>query len=260
MKDVRTGFLDAIGELRKKTKRKNATVIAILNSISCEELAKNRLYNKEEEDVRFDSYYLEKHEVARRKLIDRLKTELGKAGFDFQLLTEENGDDFGRRDIVPIHNGRRLAIESKDGQRLGVEIKGSVGLDISQLERYLLSGEKLLLVRIITNQVKLLDPQDYTEHLNSAMQDLTSKAQRILDDRQFLVPGLECSRCPLTNCVYNKSVKKIDRKFVCMTHEDFNEDLTRFLQNLYPTIERAVEIILQELGVKPTISLKVQAE
>ncbi|MGA2973109.1 MAG: hypothetical protein ABSE39_10905 [Candidatus Bathyarchaeia archaeon] len=79
VENVRAEFLDAIGELRKRAKRKNATVIAILNSISCEELAKHRLYNKEEEDVRFDSYYLQKHEVARRKLIDRLKTELGKA-------------------------------------------------------------------------------------------------------------------------------------------------------------------------------------
>jgi hypothetical protein len=33
-----------------------------------------------QEDVRFDSYYLEKHELAKRKLVERLKSALAEAG------------------------------------------------------------------------------------------------------------------------------------------------------------------------------------
>ena len=46
----------------------------------------------------------------------------------------------------------------------------------------------------------------------------------------FRYRGLECSRFLVENCVYNKSVKMIDKKFVYMTHEDFIEDLTRFFR------------------------------
>jgi hypothetical protein len=195
----------------------------------------------------FDPYYREKHEVAKRKLIDRLKSELIEAGVDFQLLAEENGT-LGRHDVIVITNGRRPTIRGRNGKALPVEIKASRGLDLAQIERYLLSGELLLLIRIMTGQVKLLNPSDFSEFLKESVRDLSDKALRILDGRPFLVTGYECNHCPVKSCPHNRP-RKQNRAFVCMKQEDFDADLPNFLANLYPTIDRAVQVTLKELGI-----------
>jgi hypothetical protein len=260
IKEIWAEYLRLIDELRKKAKATKAKVVAVLTTTSCEALANHRIMTKERaEDVRFDSYYLEKHELAKRKLVDRLKSALTEAKEEFQILTEQD-EGFGRNDIVVIRNGRKLTVEGKNGEALPIEVKASVGLDLAQLERYLMSGERLLLVRVMTGQVKLLDPKDCQEYLNESIKDLLAKAQRILGGRGFLVSGSECSKCPLETCLYNKLTRRTERRFIHMTHEDFGEDLTRFMENLYPTIERAVGIILDELGVGTKLSLRVLNE
>jgi hypothetical protein len=234
--------------LNGKSGSSKAKVAAVLTSTACEELASHVIMNGGciGEDVRFDSYYREKHEVAKRKFVDRLKSELTNADSGFQIRTEDTSE-LGRRDVV-ISDGRQLTIET-NGKTLPVEIKASVGLDLAQIERYLLSGEPLLLVRIMTRQVKLLNPLDFSAFLEESVRDLSDKALRILDGRPFLVTGYECNNCPVKSCPHNRT-QKPNRAFVCMKQDDFDTDLSNFLTNLYPTIDRAVQIALKELGVE----------
>jgi hypothetical protein len=188
-------YVKAVDELRKNVKASRAKTLAILASTSCEALAKHQIETKEMEDAKFDAYYREKHELAKRKLIDLLKTALIEANVDFQILTEED-TGYGKNDVVVIRNGRRLTVESKDGVVLAVEIKASMGLDLTQIERYLLAGEKLLLLRIMTGQAKLLDPEMHSEFLNQSTRDLAAKAQRLLDSKPIVITGVECYHCP----------------------------------------------------------------
>jgi hypothetical protein len=245
--DVSSRYLRLIEKLNGKSGSSKAKVAAVLASTACEELASHVIMDGGcfDDDARFDSYYREKHEVAKRKFVDRLKSELTNVDSGFQIRTEE-ASDLGRRDVV-ITDGRQLTIET-NGKTLPVEIKASVGLDLAQIERYLLSGEPLLLVRIMTGQVKLLKPSDFSAFLKESVRDLSDKALRILDGRPFLVTGYECNRCPVRSCPHNRTRKPI-RGFVCMKQDEFDADLPNFLTNLYPTIDRAVQVTLKELGI-----------
>jgi len=249
--NIHDEYLKSVSQLSKMSgKSSKAKVASILASTTCEKLASHLILNggDDSEDVQFDKYYSEKHEVAKRKLVDRLKTELSNAGQDLQFFVcTEEANDLGRFDLT-IVNGSRLEIQAKNGKKLVVEVKASLGLDLGQIERYLLNGEPLLIIRIMTGQVKLLRPQELSKFLEESMRDLTSKAERILRDRLFLVLGYECYRCHLKNCSHNKSREK-ERRIITMGQKEFEEDFKAFMRNLYPTIDEAVRVILRELEV-----------
>ena len=245
--DVSSRYLLLVEKLNGKSGSSKAKVAAVLASTACEELAAHVIMNGGcfDDDARFDSYYREKHEVAKRKFVDRLKSELTNVDSGFQIRTEDTSE-LGRRDVV-ITNGKQLTIET-NGRTLPVEIKASVGLDLAQIERYLLSGEPLLLVRIMTGQVKLLKPSDFSAYIEQSIRDLSDKAVRILDGRPFLVTGYECNQCPVKSCPHNRA-RKPNRRFVYMKQEEFDVDLSDFLRNLYPTIDEAVQVVLRELCI-----------
>jgi hypothetical protein len=245
--DCRFQYPQLVEMLNRRSGSSKAKVAAVLASTTCEELASHIIMNRDniEEDTRFDSYYREKHEVAKRKFVDRLKSALTDSGVGIRIKTEEVSE-LGRRDVV-ISDERQLTIKT-NGKTLPVEIKASIGLDLAQIERYLLSGEPLLLVRIMTGQVKLLKPSDFSAFLRESVRDLSGKALRILDGRPFSVTGYECNHCPVKSCPHNRTQKQ-NRAFVCMKQDDFDADLSRFLTNLYPAVDRAVQVALKELGV-----------
>lgn len=261
LSDVRAEYLRLVDALRTQAEASRAKVAAVLTTTTCEQLASHIIMlNGNVEEAWFDSYYLEKHELAKRKLVDRLKSALVESKIDLQILTETG--ELGRNDVVVIRNGRRLAVEGPNGDTLAIEIKASLGLDLSQIERYLLTGERLLLVRVLTQQVKLLDPNEHVEFLYESIKDVTAKAQRILDGKTILIPGVECNRCSLLQCPHNR-VREVDgRRFIRMDQEEFDEDPDLFLKQLYPTIEKAVTVILSELALRKTMhpSLKAHVE
>ena len=245
--DYRLHYPELVETLSRRSGSSKPKVAAVLASTSCEELASHIIVNGDsmEEDTRFDSYYREKHETAKRKFVDRLKSALTNPGVGFQIKTEEMCE-LGRRDVI-ITDARQLTIET-NGKTLPVEIKASIGLDLVQVERYLLSGEPLLLVRIMTGQIKLLKPSDFSAYLEQSIRDLSERAMRILDGRPFLVTGYECHGCPVKSCPRNRT-RKPSRRLVCMKQEEFDADLSGFLRNLYPTIDEAVRVALRELDI-----------
>ena len=245
--DCRFQYPQLVEMLNRRSGSSKAKVAAVLASTTCEELASHIIMDRAsiEENARFDSYYREKHEVAKRKFVDRLKSALTDSGVGIRIKTEEMSE-LGRRDVV-ISDERQLTIKT-NGKTLPVEIKASVGLDLAQVERYLLSGEPLLLVRIMTGQVKLLKPSDFSAYVEQSIRDLSDKALRILEGRPFLVTGYECNHCPVKSCPHNRT-RKPNRRFVYMKQEEFDTDLSDFLRNLYPTIDEAVQVVLRELRI-----------
>lgn len=249
-----------LGLSEKSNGSSRARVGAILSSTMCEQLASHLIFDRNsgvEKDLQFDPYYGEKHEMTKRKFVDRLKTKLTEAGKELQfIIRTEEPSDFGHYDLVII-NGNQLKIQTKDGGAIAVEFKASLGLDLSQIERYLLNGDTLLIVRIITGQVIKLSPYKLTEFLEESVRDLTSKAKRLTQGHPFSVPGYECRKCPLMECGHNRLPETRGRRLISMGQKEFEEDFETFTQNLFPTIDRAVEIVLEHLEIdckKPSVS------
>jgi hypothetical protein len=238
-----------IDELKSRSGASAAKIAAVLFSTTCECYATELLFGlSPRPKVRFDPYYRMKHEGAKLKLIDLLKSALTSARVSFQLLTEEEGE-LGRNDVTIVVNSSGLSVQG-NGRRIVVEIKASLGLELAQLERYMLRGHPLLLVRIMTGQVTLLDPDDHAKFLDDTALNFSDKAQRMLEWKPILVPGYECRDCPATGCRYNKSIPKPDWNFFFMKPEEFDADLALYLRNLYPTVSKAAQMILEELEIK----------
>jgi hypothetical protein len=258
---IRDEYKQVILELTEKSNGSSrARIGAVLSSTMCEQLASHLIFDRNsgvEKDLHFDPYYGEKHEFTKRKFVDRLKTRLTEAGKELQfMIRTEEPSDFGHYDLVII-NGNQLKIQTKDGRTIAVEFKASLGIDLSQIERYLLNGDTLLIVRIITGQVIRLSPHKLSEFLEESVRDLTSKAKRLTQGHPFSVPGYECCKCPITECSHNKLPETQGRRLISMGQKEFEEDFETFTQNLFPTIDRTVEIVLKHLEIdckKPSVS------
>jgi hypothetical protein len=192
-----------------------------------------------------------KHEAAKRKLVDLLKSALTSAGVSFQLTTEEEAE-LGRNDVVIVVNSSGVSVQG-NGRRILVEIKASLGLDLAQIERYMLKGNPLLLVRIMTGQVTLIDPEDHAKFLDDTTLNFADKAERLLEWKPILVPGYECRDCPATSCPHNGLLPKSGWEVFHMKSEEFDADLAMYLRNLYPTLNKAVQAILSELAIKTEV-------
>jgi len=250
--EIRREYLQLTQELSDRSNNASrARVEAILSSTICERLSSYMISNDKRhlEGPRFDPYYSEKHEMTKRKFVDRMKTRLSELGKEAQFLVQtEEPSDFGRSDLVII-NGNQLKISAMGGRAVRVELKASRGLDLSQIERYLLNAETLLLVRVMTGHVARLSPNKLSAFLEESLRDLSRKAKRLIDGRQFLIPGQECHKCPIKECNHNKSRQSKQSIFVTINHKEFERDLEEFMLNLYPTIDKAIHAVFEELGI-----------
>jgi hypothetical protein len=242
-----SNYLRLIDALKKVSRSSKAKIASVLGTTTCEVQASQVMRAASEEGLVFDPYYVEKHEVAKRAFIEQLTTELYKAKANFQLKLEEIGE-LGRYDIVIVLAG----INGKHEKRLVVEVKAGLSLDLTQIERYLMVGERLLLIRIMTRQAKLFTPEEYSDLLASASQNVAAKAERILNNQALLIPGPECYRCPVRTCPHNKTKEDQKRGLIRQEQKNFEADAGAFMRNLYPTISTAVQIALADLEVNTT--------
>jgi len=94
--NAKDDYLDLISKLVQESGSSKAKTASILASTLCDKLVHHLISNGNghQEDVRFDSYYREKHELAKRKLVERLKSKLESNGktAHFFMSTEEVGE------------------------------------------------------------------------------------------------------------------------------------------------------------------------
>jgi len=225
-----------------------AMVMKVLSENACERFIQHLLQNPNHTaNEGFDRYYHEKHEFYKRKLVDRLKNRLEEAGYSVLIATEENVET-GRYDVA-IVSGRQIKILNGN-EEIVVEIKGSLGIGLEQIERYLLNSAVIILVRVVTGHVARLKTGDYVDFLTESLRDLIRKAERILRNRPVIIRGPSCRGCPMKTCKHNDGSNNMrDERFrrIAMHDAEFNFDLDKLLRNTYPTIEKAVDIVLQEL-------------
>ena len=218
----------------------------IVGETVCEKYAWALITGRRRIQQRFDPYYSEKHELAKHKLIQRLCSELQRVGKRVAVKNEA-ATDFGKFDVLIVESNP-VRILSHGDFEIVVEIKTGFSLNLAQIERYLSSNRTVVLVRFSTEQVTTLRPTDYQQFLVESRQDRFDVLNRLLNNHALMIPGEECSECQISDCHHNRQAENRERTSV-ITPRDFGSDLCDFLDHLYPCINKAVRIILSELGI-----------
>lgn len=266
LRELRNEYVRLAGEiasmygLTHRGKPRVAAVMRILSGNECERLIQHLLQNPSRAaNEGFDRYYGEKHEFYKRKLVDRLKSRLEEAGHNVLITTEESVET-GRYDIT-IVSGRQVRILNGDGEEeIVIEIKGSLGIALEHVERYLWNNTVLIIVRVVTGHVTKLKTSEYADLLTESLKDLIKKAERVLRNKPVMIRGAGCRRCPAKTCPHNDNSREEHFKRIAMRDEEFNFDLDKLLKNTYPTIEKVVEMVMEELNLKNKKALVVAGE
>ena len=195
--------------------------------------------------MKFDSIYREKSTFATIKILDHLKSRLDREGIRARLSTEEKSE-FGRYDVV-ITQGTPCLIFKNGEKKIRLEIKASLGLPLEQVERYLWDPSPLILVRVITGQVVLLKPSEMGEFVRFSTSTTLDKAQRVIGDNPYTVPGPSCYSCLDAACQFNKRRESREKALVKMSDADFGADLRLFFANLPYVTSRTADFVVQEL-------------
>ena len=226
----------------------NTKVLKLLSNYSCENRIMQTLISKEPEvNARFDFYYREKSEFATVKILDRIKTMLSASGIEATIQTEVPSC-VGRSDAVVALRNPSIASPGKN-QRIRIEIKASSGIDFEQIGRYLLEPSPLILVRIATGQVAKLSVSDLQSYTTFILQEFIAKVERLLSQKCYVVPGIDCNGCLDAKCVYNKNEGKARRnkKIITVPDTEFSDDISSFFKNLSYVAERTGMIVVEEL-------------
>jgi len=229
----------ALNQLSKATSASKARALKALGETVCEKRILGELNNHlPNSQQQFDPYYNKKHEFAKRKLVHLLYSALGDFATQVSIRTEVS-TQIGRFDIT-------LTTENSE---IAIEIKAGVSLNLSQVERYLYSGKKVVLVRIPLEQVAVLRPDHYGPFLKRADEERLAAVKRLLGGVVHSIPGPECSQCPILECEYNRF--KPNSNVGRITPHDIGADLEDFSKHLYPSLEKAVRTIVNDLGISP---------
>ncbi len=243
------GKIATMNGLSYQSKPKVSTVMKILADYECERLISHLLRNPDCENNKFDRYYSQKHEFYKTKLIDRLKNVLAEMGKSVLIATEKRVDT-GRYDVTIISNGNVIKIEDGNGKEVVIEVKGSLNVDLGQIERYLWNNIVLIIVRVVTGHVIKLRTSENAEFLSESLKDLIEKAERILENQPIKIPGYNCYQCSNSECEHaNKKRKNNNFKRIAMQDEEFNFDFGQLLKNSYPTINKTVKLAIEELDL-----------
>jgi hypothetical protein len=251
----KTKLLNLVQELAQKNgwssrgRVRSPAVLGLLGEGACERAIGYRLANPDyREPAKFDTYYAEKNEFATTFLLDNLKRRLDLAGYKAALATEVGGDAIGTYDVVVVQ-GRGVPCLVMKGSvpMVRIEIKGSLGLPMKQLGRYMLNEVPIVLCRVVIGTTILLRPRDHEEFVNFYADLLVAKAERLLAGGGYVVPGPGCRDCPDLGCPYREQSHSNGSCLVAMKGDDFSQDLARFYNNLPRVADKCASLVLQVL-------------
>ena len=255
---LRIDLLDSLQKLcdvyrfAKWGKNMTSSAAGLLASSDCERRIKFHLEHLDLKDgTKFDPYYAEKSRYATTFILDHLKNTLEEVGLEY-LISNEVRVDLGIHDVVILAGPART--EKRDNAvLLRFEIKGSAGISLEQIARYIASDSSpLVLVRVAFNQVAILkDSASMKAFVQMMIHSLVTKAARLEEGKIIIVPGRECHDCPDASCSYNKRANKSRGKTVTIEGGEFQKDVVSFFENL-PTIAEKVRLVtlneIVELG------------
>jgi hypothetical protein len=220
-------------------------VVNILMRHVCEKHILERISNfsQGKSDRFFDRIWRNLHKYAVVLFLERLKNELASKKIKVAIVSESVASS-GRYDVIVINSRIIRIVGTSIERRISIEFKIGLNIEFTQLEKYLWNDLTLVLVRVETGHVVRLKTSDWIAFLKCSLKDRISKAERVLEGKVMLVPGEDCFGCPLSSCKFNRSKTHVNglRK-----PNNLESLLENFKKNLYPSIEKAVKITLDEI-------------
>jgi hypothetical protein len=235
------------------------TLAKLLSSNHCERQINYLLDNPELviENKSFDSFYREKSEYATLLIVDHLKMSLGERGVNVSIRTEDRSD-FGICDVT-IENGNPCRVFLHGIEKVRLEIKASLGIPLEQIGRYLYDDSTLIVGRIITNHVAVLRPSEHQNFVLFSLQAMLAKVQRLLEGKEYTVPGKYCSYCLDFDCPFNRNKGKgpARSQLVTMDDREFGRDIESFFGNIKDVSEKIASLVIAELRKDDAHGLQV---
>jgi CRISPR/Cas system-associated exonuclease Cas4 (RecB family) len=256
---LKQAYLDTVTKIRNKFAKgaSNARIMAIVAEYECEVLATHLLANGPPERKEFfDSWWSEKHDLMKRRFVERLKNRIQKLGLKYLVGTEVRSTT-GHFDVLiqnEMANSVRI-IDAKNEKSIVVEIKTGFKISLEQLSRYLLDCDVLILVRLRTGHVIKLRAVELEDFLCEETHDLMLKMQRILNGQPISVRGNGCKGCPV-ECRF-ADLHSREERLIALDNGAFASDFVYTLRNVYGIVERAIALVLEELQL-PEIKMNEQ--
>lgn len=244
----RQSLLYSIKLLSDQTQKTELFIIKTLSSLSCERRIKRLLEDSPFLEEKADLYYRQRSRFAQIKILDHLKSRLMSENINATLLTEFFART-GRYDIVVVGD---------EGRAVRIEVKTGFGIDFEQLDRYLWWQIPLILVRVPTNNVLRIAPNQLLPYTLFTLRVLRAKAERLISGKIYMVPGLDCLACTCFDCPYNKGKMSNCRKR--MSDEEFEEELILFFKNLPYVAVKTAKLVIDELRPSQTKSFNLREE
>lgn len=218
------------------TKSTTAKVISIVQGcpclVKCTHEIQSTIYNSN-----FDSLYSAKHEYAKTKLIDAIVDRFS----DLVRVSSEHNVPNGKLDIAIMPENKIVLKYNK--KIIGIELKTGKFIDaphLYQIERYLPECDMLLFIRILAEEVTIIERESVENNLTEGMSRLNRKISRITKGELVKVQGDWCKGCT-ADCNYKKDSRWTGDNKASL------ENFGNFIQNIENVISKTLAILEEEL-------------
>jgi hypothetical protein len=235
-------------QFKSRGRQRTQAVIAMLASDPCERSIQFKLANTGAKDwTSFDPWYQSKSDLATSFILSSIVGRVSAEGYSVGVATETR-DAIGTYDIT-IQKGAQGApcmIFRGSDLLCRLEVKGSWGLPLAEIARYMLNPSPLVLCRVMPGTATLLEPAEQEEFVRFMAGLLASKAERVIHGPAYTIPGPPCGDCRDLLCSFNKYAGPRKGR-VTMREGEFGEDANTFLRNLPHICNASALLVLDVL-------------
>lgn len=221
-----------IDDLRSNlgTKASNAKILSIVHSCPCPMKCVNDIKSNDYNNG-IDRLYIEKHEYARKKIIDAVLINFGRS----TTVKSEHKINNGTLDIVILYDKILLNNHEKT---ICIEIKSGQSIDLFQIERYTYESYLLIVVRVPTRDVVPIHQANIANELVAGINSTIEKIDLLNDNNMLKVQGEWCKGCT-ASCEFRKPISNNNH----VAKLEFEE----FFKNVISVTDETIRVIQEEM-------------
>jgi hypothetical protein len=213
------------------TRASNAKILSIVHGcpcpMKCVNDIKNNYYSND-----IDRLYIEKHEYAKKKIIDAIQLNLGRT----TIIKSEHKINTGTLDIVIHYDKIILNYHEKS---ICIEIKSGRSIDLFQIERYLYESYVLIVVRVPTRDVVPIHQTNIADELIAGINSTIKKIDLLNENNLLKVQGEWCKGCT-ADCEFTKKISKYSH----IARFEFED----FFKNVSIVTDETIRILKEEIN------------
>jgi len=233
LKESDSILLSELDAIRSKlsANASNAKMISILHQFPCLLKCIHDIRTSEYSDI--DPLYLQKHDYAKKRLIDAIVRRFAKK----LVVSSEEKIDNGTIDIC-IYSDKIICINKE--KKVGIEVKSGRSIDLFQIERYLHQLDILFVVRVPTQEVTKIPQKDIAQELHKNNLSLIEKIRQIKTQGLIKVKGEWCRGCT-AECQHKKP-GRVSKPIASLA------DYAQFIRNVNIVEQKLIHQLELEFG------------